>query len=92
MATTYITTNQTIPPLWKATQVGLPFTGISECVTQAVGGALQKLAMILSAILGAFELHECSSQLEAINLAKVFVDRGLAVTLWQNGEKWMVKA
>lgn len=92
MATPYLTTNQTISPAWKDLQVDLPLTGITESAIQTVGTVLRKLTMVLSAILGAFDLHECSSQIEAISLAKVFVDRGFAVTYWQDGDKWVVKA
>ena len=92
MATPYITTNQIISPVWKDLQVGLPLTGFVEYATQAAATVLQKLTKFLSDILGAFDLHECSSQIEAINLAEVLVDRGFAVTLWQDGNKWMVKA
>ncbi|MFB0827765.1 hypothetical protein ACEU07_21035 [Chromobacterium violaceum] len=53
---------------------------------------MSKLIRALSTALGTFDLHECDTENQAAQLAAKLADQGLAVTFWQAGAKWMVRA
>jgi len=53
---------------------------------------MSKIIRALTAALGTYEVYEISTKMEAERLARHLADAGHAVTCWQAGNKWMVKA
>lgn len=53
---------------------------------------MSKLIRALTVALGTYDVHECYTHAEAVRLARNLTDAGHAVTCWQAGDKWMVRA